>query len=123
MSSTQMPPSATDISEPSTVEHAVSSDSLFVDWQVLQQLRESGRRRLAALSGREDDVLRLVVLGHPNKAIAQQLKISIKTVEKHRSRLMSKLKVKTPPDLMRIWLQANPSDLISRPILNTGRTS
>ncbi len=43
------------------------------------------------LSNREREVLKLVAEGYTNKQIANVISISIKTVEKHRSNLMSKL--------------------------------
>ena len=43
------------------------------------------------LSNREREVLKLVAEGYTNKQIANVMSISIKTVEKHRSNLMSKL--------------------------------
>ena len=43
------------------------------------------------LSPREVEVLRLIAEGYANKQIAAELSISIKTVEKHRQRMMSKL--------------------------------
>lgn len=45
---------------------------------------------MIALSPREIDVLRLVARGFPNKQIAGQLSISVKTVEKHRQAVMDK---------------------------------
>jgi DNA-binding NarL/FixJ family response regulator len=44
-----------------------------------------------SLTGREREILKLIAEGHKNREIAQQLYISIKTVEKHRENLMSKL--------------------------------
>lgn len=83
----------------------------FADSRTLQQLWKRGQDYLAVLSSREMDVLRHVAAGHPNKMIALQLNISVKTVEKYRGNVMKKLRVKTLPDLMRIWLQANPQEL------------
>jgi FixJ family two-component response regulator len=48
-------------------------------------------RRYASLTGREHDVLRLVMAGRLNKQIARELGISEKTVKVHRSRVMSKM--------------------------------
>lgn len=45
------------------------------------------------LTQRERQVLKLIAEGHPNKFIAQYLCLSVKTVEKHRSNLMSKLDI------------------------------
>src|SRR5471030_1493259 len=46
-----------------------------------------------SLTHREREVLKLVAEGKPNKYIAEFLNLSVKTVEKHRSNLMSKLGV------------------------------
>jgi len=80
--------------------------------KILEPLRKAGRKKLAPLSPREMQVLMGVVIGDSNKLIARKLFISVKTVEKYRSNLMQKLHVRTVPDLMRIWLQANPQDLV-----------
>lgn len=48
--------------------------------------------RIALLTQRELDVLRLVVRGQTNKEIAQALEISVKTVETHRARVMEKMR-------------------------------
>ncbi len=47
----------------------------------------------ARLTLREQQVLRLVAFGHPNKAIAQQLEISVLTVKNHVHKILEKLKV------------------------------
>nr|WP_255568308.1 LuxR C-terminal-related transcriptional regulator [Aestuariicella albida] len=52
------------------------------------------------LSRRELDVAKLVISGLANREIAEKLDISIKTVEIHRSRVMSKMKVKRLAELM-----------------------
>jgi DNA-binding NarL/FixJ family response regulator len=49
------------------------------------------RKTKAVLSSREMEVLQLVAEGKANKQVAAELGISIKTVEKHRQHLMSKL--------------------------------
>lgn len=53
------------------------------------------------LTGRESEVLQLVAEGQANKQIAAILGISIKTVEKHRQRLMDKLNVHETAGLTR----------------------
>ena len=55
--------------------------------------------RLAELTERERDVMRLVVAGRPNKLIADELQISVRTVEVHRSRVFEKMEVKSAVDL------------------------
>ncbi|PZU41539.1 MAG: DNA-binding response regulator [Acidovorax sp.] len=55
--------------------------------------------RLADLTDRERDVMRLVVEGLPNKLIADQLDISVRTVEVHRARVFDKMQVKSAVEL------------------------
>jgi len=55
--------------------------------------------RLGDLTERERDVMRLVVEGLPNKLIADQLDISVRTVEVHRSRVFDKMEVKSAVEL------------------------
>ena len=55
--------------------------------------------RLSDLTERERDVMRLVVEGLPNKLIADQLDISVRTVEVHRSRVFDKMEVKSAVEL------------------------
>lgn len=55
--------------------------------------------RLEELTERERDVMRLVVEGLPNKLIANQLDISVRTVEVHRSRIFEKMDVKSAVEL------------------------
>ena len=55
--------------------------------------------RLAELTERERDVMRLVVEGLPNKLIADQLDISVRTVEVHRARVFDKMAVKSAVEL------------------------
>jgi DNA-binding NarL/FixJ family response regulator len=45
------------------------------------------------LTRREEEVVRLIARGEPNKAIAYSLGLSIKTVEKHRQAAMDKLNI------------------------------
>jgi len=59
--------------------------------------------RLTSLTTREWDVLRLVVAGKANKVIGYELEISQKTVEAHRSRVMSKSGAESVADLVRMF--------------------
>lgn len=54
----------------------------------------------AQLSRREKEVMALVVKGKANRAIADELGISAKTVEVHRSRVMSKMRVGSLAELV-----------------------
>ena len=56
-------------------------------------------RRLAELTERELEVMRLVTEGHPNKRIADELGISVRTVEVHRARVFEKMDVKSAVEL------------------------
>ena len=56
-------------------------------------------RRLAELTDRERDVMRLVVAGRPNKLIADELDISVRTVEVHRARVFEKMEVRSAVEL------------------------
>jgi two-component system response regulator NreC len=53
------------------------------------------------LSERETDVLRLIALGHTNAEIAEQLYISVRTVETHRAHIQQKLGVSSRAELVR----------------------
>lgn len=59
---------------------------------------------LNKLTGRERQVLERIVAGRLNKQIADDLTISIKTVEAHRANIMEKLNVSTVADLLRLAL-------------------
>jgi len=61
--------------------------------------RETLRQRLAELTDRERDVMRLVIEGRPNKLIADELTISVRTVEVHRARVFDKMQVKSAVEL------------------------
>ncbi len=62
--------------------------------------------RLAQLTHREREVMELVVAGRMNREIAEQLDISIKTVEAHRARIMEKLAVSSVAELVQSTLAA-----------------
>ena len=86
------------------------SDNALVD-RIEEALRRSGevqaaqrekgalQARLHELTERERDVMRLVAQGLPNKLIADQLSISVRTVEVHRARVFDKMQVKSAVEL------------------------
>jgi two-component system response regulator DctR len=86
------------------------SDNVLVD-RIEQALAQSAaalvqrsehtglRARLEGLTDRERDVMRLVVEGLPNKQVADQLDISVRTVEVHRARVFDKMSVKSAVEL------------------------
>lgn len=57
------------------------------------------------LTGREMEILKLIVDGHTNSAIGCMLNISFKTVEKHRASIMSKLNVHDTASLVRVAIK------------------
>ncbi|MGC2854633.1 response regulator transcription factor [Novispirillum sp. DQ9] len=61
--------------------------------------------RIASLTGREAEVMRLVAEGKANKAIAFDLDISVKTVEVHRARVLEKMGVASAAELARLLLE------------------
>jgi len=64
------------------------------------------RARISELSEREREIMDGLVAGKPNKVIAGDLDISPRTVEIHRSRVMSKVGVRSLPELVRLALLA-----------------
>jgi two-component system response regulator DctR len=76
--------------------------------QVLASHREKGalQERLAELTERERDVMQLVAKGLPNKLIADQLAISVRTVEVHRARVFDKMEVKSAVELANLLRDA-----------------
>jgi FixJ family two-component response regulator len=85
--------------------------------RLLAEAREEAGKRerdkmnlalLARLTPREQQVLERIMAGRLNKQIADDLGISIKTVEAHRANIMDKLKANTVADLMRIAMAATP---------------
>lgn len=67
-------------------------------------LQKNNQSLLSKLTGRERQVLERIVAGRLNKQIADDLTISIKTVEAHRANIMEKLNVSTVADLLRLAL-------------------
>ncbi|MEI7737748.1 MAG: response regulator transcription factor [Burkholderiaceae bacterium] len=64
---------------------------------------------MSKLTSREAQVLERIVAGRLNKQIADDLGISIKTVEAHRANIMEKLNANTVADLLKIALGPNPN--------------
>lgn len=86
--------------------------------RMLTQAREAASRRererinqalMSRLTAREQQVLERIMAGRLNKQIADDLGISIKTVEAHRANIMDKLMANTVADLMRVALAVNAS--------------
>ena len=79
-----------------------------------EQRGEASRRadieqRIASLTPREKEVLKLVAAGKRNKIIADELSVSQSTVEAHRKRVMEKMEASSLSDLMRMVLLLEPA--------------
>ena len=96
------------------------SDNALVD-RIEQALARSAERlaelrersnvqvRLQELTERERDVMDRVVAGLPNKLIADELDISVRTVEVHRARVFDKMQVKSAVELANLLRAGNGS--------------
>jgi two-component system response regulator DctR len=67
------------------------------------------RRALAELTEREREVMHLVTEGRSNKAIADALAISVRTVEVHRARVFDKMNVKSAVELANLLRESGSS--------------
>jgi two-component system response regulator FixJ len=67
---------------------------------------EWAAQRIATLSPREREVLDALLAGRPNKVIAFDLNISVRTVEVHRARMMERLGTKQFADAIRLAVMA-----------------
>jgi FixJ family two-component response regulator len=84
------------------LEHAKGT---FAEYQLMLD-RDA---MLAKLTHRESQVMHRIVAGRLNKQIADDLGISIKTVEAHRANIMEKLGANTVADVLKIALAQNPN--------------
>ncbi|WP_275667865.1 response regulator [Paenibacillus oryzisoli] len=70
--------------------------------EYIEQLKQGEHvDTFGSLSEREREVLALIAKGFSNREIAEQLVISVKTVESHKSNVMEKLGLKTRPELVK----------------------
>ena len=95
------------------------SDNALVD-RVLQALESSGQailqrrgrlavqRALADLTDREREVMERVIAGQANKLIADELDISVRTVEVHRARMFEKMNVRSAVELANLLREQAP---------------
>lgn len=72
--------------------------------QYVSSVQEGDSPSLEILTAREKEILKLIAQGAANKNIAAKLKISIRTVETHRSHLIRKLRLKTTAALVKYAL-------------------
>lgn len=91
------------------IQSAIEQDNSFKQQQAVN---DEINQRIDSLTPREKEVMCLVVGGHSNKSIAQELGVSIKTVEVHRGNLMSKMKAQSLSELVRLVMASDHSDKI-----------
>jgi two-component system, LuxR family, response regulator DctR len=84
------------------VNRIVEAITLDVRRQAREATRDSLQNRLATLTPRERQTMELVLAGKYNKIIADELQISVRTVEVHRANLFDKMGVKTAVELARL---------------------
>lgn len=85
-----------------SVQHALSRFVAVADDSPLQEVLQ----RIASLTPREHDVLLPLVQGYTNREVAEQLGISVKTVDLYRSRVMKHMQAQTLPDLVGMAIAA-----------------
>lgn len=99
-----------------TAIRAVNRDEIFLDPSltkvILKNIYNTHRKETQTkkeeeeiLSNREKEVLKLVALGFTNKQIANQLLVSIKTVESHKARIREKLNMSYRSDLVKYAIE------------------
>lgn len=95
------PPAADDLRQ-------AIGEALAVDTQRRTRREQLGdlQRRLASLSEKERFVLEMIVAGRPNKAMANQLGSSLRTVENRRREVFMKLGVRSVAELVTLKLKA-----------------
>lgn len=93
------------VSDNALVDRVEQAIAYSAQQLALADRRASVTRRLAELTEREHAVMRLVVDGLPNKLVADQLDISVRTVEVHRARVFDKMEVKSAVELSRLLQQ------------------
>ncbi|MFC4302216.1 response regulator transcription factor [Cohnella boryungensis] len=92
------------VAEGNAYLHPTATKRLMGEY--LDKLKHGGDQGpFESLSEREKEILAKVAQGYTNKDIAEQLVISVKTVESHKSNLMDKLNLKTRPDLVKFAMK------------------
>lgn len=91
---------------------AALSAALIPAWSALErsieaaETKRAAQERVSRLTPREADIARALLSGRPNKGVAHDLGISVRTVEMHRAHIMSKLGVRSLAEAALIAAQA-----------------
>lgn len=93
------------------VQHA-----LVRDREVRAALKHSEdvRCRIASLTRRERQIMELLTRGKPNRVVAEELGLSCRTVEVHRSHLMRKMAVKSAAELVGVVMGMKAHDMLAQ---------
>jgi DNA-binding NarL/FixJ family response regulator len=91
------------------IRRAARGEFLFDRQQIerAHHWRENTREKWESLSGREQEVLRLLTEGMENREIASSMGITINTVEKHLENIYRKLGVRNRTQAIRWWVEKN----------------
>ena len=87
------------------IQEAIKWDA---DHRERMALRAEVRHRLQRLTRGEHDVLALLIDGKPNRTIAAELNLSVRTIEVRRAKIMDKMKADSLAELIRLTLSADP---------------
>ncbi|ASS74128.1 DNA-binding response regulator [Tumebacillus algifaecis] len=84
--------------------HPTATKSLITEF--LQRVQKGQDvENFHVLTDREQEILQYIAKGYSNKEIAEQLIVSVKTVETHKAKIMEKLQMRTRPELVRYALK------------------
>ncbi len=72
----------------------------------LDRMKRGERVPRSILTERENEVVKLIAEGHSSKEIARELVISVKTVERHRSNILTKLGMRDRTELTRYAIRS-----------------
>jgi FixJ family two-component response regulator len=82
-----------------SIEQVLAQDAVKME----DYLYQAGvREKYDSLTPREKEVMEHIVRGLPNKSVAEQLGVSMRTIEAHRGRVMEKMDARSLPDLVRM---------------------
>lgn len=102
------------IEKPFDDDHLLASIKRALEFSEQRKTQDAARgeieHRLATLTSREAEVLDCLIAGRPNKIIAFDLNMSMRTVEVHRARIMQKMNAGSLSELVRMVITVRPGD-------------
>ena len=88
------------------VEYFIGSQVAVPEGGAMEATGNAARARIAALTGRQREILLAMAAGQLNKQIAYTLSLSERTIKMHRSALFRALGVRTSADAIRLAVEA-----------------